>query len=252
MVVHCNIGQESWHGPSLPESDMALTDLPFWIGFLQIVWIDLVLSGDNAVVIALACRGVPREKQRLAILLGAGAAVALRVVLAVFVFELLSLPYIKLCGGLLLLWVALQVGQPTRNRDGQADAAAEPAVSLSRAVRAILIADAVMSLDNVVAIAGAARGSIVLLAVGIAFSIPLVISGSALMLKLIERFPVVVQLGAALIGWVAGDMIAAESALKPWLDVQLPAAAVLFPLIGIAAALLGGRWLGRKGRGSKS
>ena len=215
---------------------MALTELPFWIGFLQIVWIDLVLSGDNAVVIALACRSVPSEKRRLAVL----------------VFELLSLPYVKLCGGLLLLWVALQVGQPSRSHDGGTATAAESAVTLPRAVRTILIADAVMSLDNMVAIAGAARGSILLLAVGIAFSIPLVISGSALMLRLIERFPVVVQLGAALIGWVAGDMIAAEPALKPWLAAQLPAAAVLIPLAGIAVALLGGRWLGGRGRRPKS
>lgn len=230
---------------------MPLTELQFWIGFLQIVGIDLVLSGDNAVVIALACRNVPREQQRAAIMVGAAAAVALRVILAVLVFEVLLQPYVKLCGGLLLLWVALQVSQPPRRHGGGEGAAAPGSVSLRTAVRTILIADTMMSLDNVVAIAGAARGSILLLVVGIGCSIPLVIFGSTLMLRLIERFPAVVQLGAALIGWVAGDMIAAEPALKPWLAAHLPAASLLLPLAGIATALLGGRWLAR-GRGGPS
>ncbi len=227
---------------------MRLTELTFWIGFLQIVWIDLVLSGDNAVVIALACREVPREWQRFAIILGAGAAVALRVVLAVLVFEVLLQPYVKLGGGLLLLWVAAQVSRPPwRQGDGEGAAGPGPA-SLWVAVRTILIADATMSLDNVVAIAGAARGSILLLVVGIGFSIPLVIFGSTLMLKLIERFPVVVQVGAGFIGWVAGDMIASEPTLRPWLAIHLPVAPLLLPLAGIAAALLGGRWLAKRRR----
>jgi len=231
---------------------MPLTELEFWIGFFQIIWIDLVLSGDNAVVIALACRNLPREKQKSTIILGTGAAVGLRVVLAVAVFELLLLPYVKLGGGLLLLWVALQVSQPPRSHDGAEAAAAAAPASLWVAVRTILVADAVMSLDNVVAVVGAARGSLLLLTLGIAISIPLVIFGSTLMLRLIERFPVVVQLGAALIGWVAGDMIAGEPELAPWLATQVPAAAYLLPLAGIAVALLGGRWLAKRGRAPRA
>ena len=227
---------------------MPVTELTFWIAFLQIVWIDLVLSGDNAVVIALACREVPREWQRFAIILGAGAAVALRVVLAVLVFEVLLQPYVKLGGGLLLLWVAARVGRPPPRRRDDDGAAGPPPASLWTAVRTILIADAVMSLDNVVAIAGAARGSILLLVTGIGVSIPLVIFGSRLMLRLIERFPVVVQAGAGFIGWVAGDMIASEPALRPWLAAHLPAAPLLLPLAGIATALLGGRWLAKSQR----
>jgi YjbE family integral membrane protein len=213
---------------------MGFADLHFWIGFGQIVGIDLVLSGDNAVVIALASRGLPRRHRRLTIILGAGAAVLLRVGFAFVVFELLSLPYLRFIGGVLLLWIAIHLGRPHQIATG-ADTPA-PA-SLWAAIRTIVIADLLMSIDNVVAIAGAAHGNLLLLILGLGISIPLVIYGSALMLRLIDRFAWIVALGVALIGWVAGDMIAAEPALTGFLEGGVPAYHYVLPAAGIALAL---------------
>jgi YjbE family integral membrane protein len=213
---------------------MGIADLHFWIGFGQIVGIDLVLSGDNAVVIALASRGLPSKHRRVAVLLGAGAAVLLRVGFAFVVFELLSLPYLRLIGGAMLLWVAIHLGRPQPKATAAENAA--PA-SLWDAVRTIVLADLLMSIDNVVAIAGAARGSLLLLILGLGISIPLVIYGSALMLRLIDRFAWIVALGIALIGWVAGDMIAAEPALSDFFEGHVPSYHYLLPLAGIALAL---------------
>jgi len=213
---------------------MELTHVQFWIGFAQILGIDLVLSGDNAVVIALASRGLPQKQRRLTILLGAGAAVALRVAFAFTVFELLLLPYLRFVGGVLLLWIAIHLGRPQRKATETEIAAP---ISLFDAIRTIVVADLLMSIDNVVAIAGAARGSLLLLILGLGISIPLVIYGSTLMLRLIDRFPWIVALGIALIGWVAGDMIGNEPALRNFLESSVPAYRFALPLAGIALAL---------------
>jgi YjbE family integral membrane protein len=186
--------------------DMLLTP-EFWIGLVKIVWINIILSGDNAVVIALAARTLPPNQQRLAVLWGSGAAVVLRVVLTVVAAKLLELPYLQIVGGLLLLWIGVQL---LGEEDDEGEGEVKHHGSLGAAIRTILIADLVMSLDNVIAVAAAAQGSLTLLVLGLAISIPLVIFGATLMVKLMERFPVIVVAGAALIGWVGGETIVSD------------------------------------------
>ncbi len=179
----------------------------FWIGLVKIIWINIILSGDNAVVIALAARSLPPHQQKQAILFGSGAAVVLRIILTVVAASLLSLPYLQIVGGLLLLWIGIQL---LSEDDGEEEGEAKEYGSLMAAVRTILIADLVMSLDNVIAVAAAAKGSSTLLILGLAISIPLVIFGATLMVKLMERYPIIVVLGAGLIGWVGGETIASD------------------------------------------
>jgi len=182
----------------------------FWLGLMKIVWINIILSGDNAVVIALAARSLPPEQQRKAIMFGSGAAVVLRIVLTVVAAKLLALSYLQIIGGVLLLWIGAQLLADDEEGEGEA----KEQGNLMAAVRTILIADLVMSLDNVIAVAAAAKGDEALLIIGLAISIPLVIFGSTLMIKLMERFPVIILLGAALIGWVGGETIASDVALQ--------------------------------------
>ena len=186
----------------------------FWIGLVKIVWINIILSGDNAVVIALAARSLSPDLQKKAVVLGSGAAVVLRIGLTVVAAKLLSLPYLQIIGGLLLLWIGVQL----LGDEDEGDGVAKEHGSLTAAVRTILIADLVMSLDNVIAVAAAAQGNMVLLILGLAISIPLVIFGSTLMIKLMERFPIIVVVGAALIGWVGGEAIINDVALKPMVE----------------------------------
>src|SRR6187551_2613074 len=167
----------------------------FWIGLMKIIWINIILSGDNAVVIALAARSLPPHQQKQAVLWGSGAAVIMRIALTVVAVQLLALPYLQIIGGLLLLWIGVQL----LGDEGEEEGESKEQGSLMAAVRTILIADLVMSLDNVIAVAAAAKGSTTLLVLGLAISIPLVIFGSTLLLKVIERFPIVVWLGAALL-----------------------------------------------------
>ena len=198
----------------------------FWIGLLKIIWINIILSGDNAVVIALAARSLPPHQQRQAIMVGAGAAVVLRIVLTLVAAKLLALSYLQIIGGILLLWIGVQLLGDEDDNEGEA----KENGSMFAAIRTILIADLVMSLDNVIAVAAAAKGSTTLLIIGLAISIPLVIFGSTLMIKLMERFPIIVMLGAALIGWVGGETIVSDVALKsvleanPWLHYGAAAA----------------------------
>ena len=196
-----------------------LQSTDFWIGLLKIIWINIILSGDNAVVIALAARSLPPEQQRKAILFGSGAAVVLRIALTWFAVVLLQLSYLQVVGGLLLLWIGVQL---LGDEEDGGDEAKEVG-SMMAAVRTILIADLIMSMDNVIAVAAAAKGNTTLLILGLAISIPLVIFGSTLMIKLMERFPIIVLLGAALIGWVGGETMVSDVALKelvegnPWM-----------------------------------
>lgn len=199
----------------------------FWIGLFKIVWINIILSGDNAVVIALAARSLPAHQQRKAIFWGSGAAVVLRIALTVVAAKLLELSYLQIIGGCLLLWIGFQLLTGEDEDDGQEKSHG----NLMAAVRTILIADLVMSLDNVIAVAAAAQGSMLLLILGLAISIPLVIFGSTLMIKLMERFPVIVVLGAGLIGWVGGETIMSDTALKGFL--------VMHPMLHYVAAALG-------------
>jgi len=207
-----------------------LQSADFWIGLVKIVWINIILSGDNAVVIALAARSLPPHQQQKAVLFGSGAAVVLRIVLTVVAAKLLALPYLQIAGGLLLLYIGVQLFGDEDEDDGEA----KEYGTLMAAVRTILIADLVMSLDNVIAVAAAAQGSMVLLILGLAISIPLVIFGSTLMIKLMERFPIIVMVGAALIGWVGGETIVSDVSLrevlaaKPWLHYAAAAAGAAF------------------------
>ncbi len=210
----------------------------FWLGLLKIIWINIILSGDNAVVIALAARSLPPDQQKKAVLFGSGAAVVLRIALTLVAVQLLAMPYLQIVGGALLLWIGTQL----LAEDGEDEGEEKEYGSLMAAVRTILIADLVMSLDNVIAVAAAAKGSMLLLILGLAISIPLVIFGSTLMIRLMERFPVVVTFGAALIGWVGGETIVSDQVLAPlvqnahWLHQAGPA-------LGAALVLLLGRWL---------
>ena len=201
----------------------------FWIGLLKIIWINIILSGDNAVVIALAARSLPEEQQRKAILFGSGAAVVLRVALTVVAAKLLEVSYLQIVGGLLLLWIGAQLLSEEDEDEG-----GEPTQStMGAAIRTILIADLVMGLDNVIGVAAAAKGSMTLLILGLAISIPLVVFGSSMMIKLMTRFPIVVTFGACLIGWVGGETIASDVALRgfaeanPWLHYTAAAAGAL-------------------------
>ena len=184
----------------------------FWIGLLKIIGVNLILSGDNAVVIALAARSLPQRQQKAAVLWGSGAAVAMRIVLTIFAVALLTLPWLKLVGSLLLFWIGIKLLIPEEDNEN-----VNPSDNLMAAVKTILIADLVMSIDNVIAVAAAAQGSMTLLVLGLAISIPLVIFGSTLLLHLMERWPVIITIGGGLLGFVAGEMLVTDPALKGWL-----------------------------------
>lgn len=222
----------------------------FWIGLLKIIWIDLLLSGDNAVVIALAARSLPPRQQRQAILWGTGAAIGLRVVLTVFAIALLTLPYLKIAGALMLLWIGVKLLVPD---EGGEDINASD--NLWSAVRTIVIADFVMSLDNVIGVAAVAEtaggsAKLVLLVLGLAISIPIMIFGSKLVLKWMERFPWIITVGAGLLGWIAGELLVSDPAVVDWVTAS---AAWLHDLriAAIGGALfvvLIGSWIARKHR----
>ena len=218
---------------------MSVTSPEFWIALLQIIGINIVLSGDNAVVIALAARSLPPAQQKKAVAWGSGAAVLMRIVLTIVAVQLLALPYLKLVGAALLLWIAVQLLLPEEEGSGHAQASG----NLGAAIRTILIADLVMSLDNVIAVAAAAKGSILLLVIGLAISIPLVVFASRLLLVLMERYPVIITVGAALLGWVAGDMAVTDPIDKPWVDLNAAFLHWGAPLAGAVGVVLFGKWL---------
>ena len=215
----------------------------FWIGLMKIIWINIILSGDNAVVIALAARGLPPLQQRKAVLFGSGAAVVLRIALTVVAVKLLTMPYLQIVGGVLLLYIGVQL----LSDQGEGEGEEKTHGSLLAAIRTILIADLVMSLDNVIGVAAAAHGSMLLMVLGLAISIPMVVFGSTMMIRLMERFPVVVTLGAALIGWVGGETMANDTILAPLMQDQhwLHQAG---PVLGAALVLGLGYWLQKRGQ----
>ena len=212
----------------------------FFIAVLQIIAIDILLGGDNAVVIALACRKLPEAQRKQGIFWGVVGAVVLRVVLIFFALQLLAVPWLKIAGAALLVWIGIKLLQP---EDGDAHGDVAAASTLAGAVKTIIVADAVMSLDNVIAVAGAAHGSMVLVSFGILVSIPIVVWGSQLVLKLMDRYPVVITAGGALLGWIGGGMIASDPALPSGLA---DANGWLKPALEIGGALLVvvvGKWL---------
>jgi len=198
----------------------------FWTSLLQIIWIDLLLSGDNAIVIALAVRSLPEKQRKVGILLGAGAAVGLRILFAVVVTYLLAVPFLKVVGALLLFWIAIKLAKGEEEAHG--DIAASD--NLWKAVRTIAIADAVMSLDNVLAIAAAARGHFELFIFGLLLTIPLIVYGARLLSTVLERFPILIWLGAALLGWIAGEMLLGDLAVLQWLQANMPNWVVSVPV----------------------
>ncbi len=220
-----------------------VTDSQFWVGLAEIIGVNIILSGDNAVVIALAARSLPRHQQRAAIVIGSGAAILLRIILTTVAAHALRLPYLKLAGSLLLLWIGVQLLVP---EDADDASGAKAAGHLLGAVRTILIADLVMSLDNVIAVAAAAHGNLVLLILGLAISIPLIVFGSTAILKLMDRFPIVITIGAGLLGYVAGDMLLSEPVLEAY--EQAPVMHALIPWIGVLFVVGIGHWLASRHR----
>lgn len=191
-----------------------MTQPAFWVAVGKIIWINILLSGDNALVIALACRGLSPKHRLWGMILGAGAAVFLRIIFTGIVATLMELPYLKLVGGLALIVIAAKLLVPEQeDEDG-----VESASHLWAAVRIVVVADIVMSLDNVIAVAAAANGSVPLLVLGLAISVPLIVAGAALIMALLTRLPILVWAGAALLGWIAGDVIATDPAIHPKLD----------------------------------
>jgi YjbE family integral membrane protein len=204
-----------------------ITHAPFWIGVLQIIFVNIILSGDNAVVIAMACLTLPPKQRLWGMILGAGVAVLLRVLFTLVIAQAMAYPYLKLVGGALLFYVAIKL--VAEDVDGEGEGV-EAAHTLWRAVRIVAIADIVMSLDNVIAIAASAESAAVqvdvahassikatLIVIGLATSIPLIIAGSAILMALLERYRVLVWGGGALLGWIAGDVMANDPALSGWL-----------------------------------
>jgi len=228
----------------------------FWLGLGAIIWVNIILSGDNAVVIALAARSLPAHQQTKAVIWGAGAAVVLRIVLTIVAVELLKLSYLKLLGGALLFWIAVKLLVPEENGgDG-----VKSSSNLMGAIKTILVADLVMSLDNVIAVAAVAKGSITLLALGLLISIPLVVFGATMLMKLMESYPVIITIGAALIGYVSGEMLVTDPVVVEWFRVNAhwmidfdlftvfghKFELSLAGLIGAASVIVAGKWLARR------
>jgi YjbE family integral membrane protein len=204
----------------------------FWLAAVQIMGINILLSGDNAVVIALAVRALPPKERFWGMVLGAGAAAVLLILFTGIVATLMQLPYLKLAGGLALFWVAVKLVTPQAH---DAEDTPEAVEDLWRAVRVVVVANIVMSLDNVIAVAAAAKGNYFLLGLGLAVSIPVVIAGSALFLAIIERFPIVVWGGGALLGWIAGGLLPEDPVVAQYFSEAT--AEMLDIVCGIAGAI---------------
>ena len=194
-----------------------------WVAVGQIILIDILLGGDNAIVIALACRNLPANMRTKGILWGTFGAIAIRVVLIAFAVTLLQVPYLKIIGGILLLWIGIKLLADTDEGHGEIQASDR----LFTAIKTIVIADLVMSVDNVIAVASAAEQAggehqLALVIFGILVSIPIIIWGSTIVLKLMERFPIIITFGAGLLGWLAGGMIVSDVAVAPWIQANLP------------------------------
>ncbi|PWB39211.1 MAG: hypothetical protein C3F19_17175 [Rhodocyclales bacterium] len=219
---------------------MDIASPQFWVGVAQIIAIDILLGGDNAVVIALACRRLPEPQRKKGILWGVVGAVALRIVLIFFALQLLALPYLKLVGAVLLVWIGVKLLLPEEeDAHGQVDGAS----NLLGAIKTVIVADAVMSIDNVIAVAGAAKGEFWLVVFGILVSVPIVVWGSKFVLKLMDRFPVVITLGGALLGWIAGGMAVSDVVISHWLAPQSSWPHYLAAGFSALAVVVVGKWL---------
>jgi len=222
--------------------DLSFGTPAFWVALLQIIGVNIVLSGDNAVVIALAARGLPPQRQKQAVAWGSGAAVLMRIVLTIVAVELLRLPYLKLIGAVLLFWIAIQLLLPEEGGEGHGASN----TSMAAAIKTILLADLVMSLDNVIAVAAAAKGSVALLVIGLAISIPLVVFASQILLKVMDRLPIIITIGAALLGWVSGEMAIGDPVVKDWIDANFAWLHYAAPAASAAAVVVVGTLLARR------
>jgi YjbE family integral membrane protein len=228
----------------------------FWVALLKIMWINVLLSGDNAVVIAMACLGLPPRQRLWGMILGAGVAVVLRIIFTVVIAQLMLLPYLKIVGGLALFYIAAKLLVPEDEDENEVQAVEH----LWRAVRIVAVADIIMSLDNVIAIAAAAQGNFALIMIGLAISIPLIVAGAAIIMALLERYPILVWAGAALLGWIVGEVIVTDPVIQGYLEPKFGAEG--FHYITLFAALtgailvlvVGGMWRRAKenGRNKKS
>jgi YjbE family integral membrane protein len=235
-----------------------LTSAVFWFALFKIILINIVLSGDNAVVIALACRSLPPQQQKKAIVFGSVGAILMRVVLTFFAVKLLALPWLKLVGAALLLWIGIGL-----LKEEDEDDELEGHSGLFAAIKTIIVADLVMSIDNVIGVAAAANNDLLLLVIGLIISIPLIVFGSTLLLKVMGRFPIIITLGAALLGWVAGDMAMSDPAIAPYVGEHVEtlqsiadddrraddggnALQSIAAVIGAAIVVGVGKWLARR------
>ena len=230
----------------------AFSDPLFWAALMSIIVANILLSGDNAVVIALASRNLPPVQQKKAIFWGSAAAIILRVILTITAVALLKLPYLKIVGGILLLYIGIQL---LADSNVEEDMKAES--SIWAAIRTILIADLVMSLDNVLAVAAAAQNGpeetrLLLLIIGLAMSIPLIVFGSAMLLKIMERFPIIITFGAGLLGFLAGGMLVDDPAIKDTIQKTLGNAKLAFEGVGVALVILAGTFMKKRKAGKHS
>src|SRR5579859_3681947 len=219
-----------------------LTSPDIWVALFQICVINILLSGDNAVVIALACRNLPRKQQKQAFAIGAIGVIVLMTALTAFAAYLMSLPYLEIIGSVLLLWIGIKLLAPGDEEGGEGKASS----GFWDAVKTIIIADIVMSIDNVLGMAGAAKGHLAMLFIGMVITIPLILFGSALIMKLMERFPIFITFGAGLLGWVAGEMAIADPAFKDTIESHAHYMEFVAPVLGAAAVVIVGRLLARR------
>jgi YjbE family integral membrane protein len=227
---------------------MDLTSGALWGALFAIIVANILLSGDNAVVIAMAARQLPAEQQKKAIFWGSAAAIFMRVILTVVAVQLLAVPYLKLIGGVLLFYIGVQL---MLSDDGDSNVKSHG--TMMAAVRTILIADLVMSVDNVIAVAAAADKApenmrVILLIIGLAMSIPLIIVGSTLLMKVMERYPIIIMLGAALLGFLAGSMIATDPVDKVWFAEHVPNAEILVGITGAVLVVVVAKWIELRGK----
>ena len=216
----------------------------FWVAVVEIIFVNILLSGDNAVVIALACRNLAQRQRRQGIFWGVLGAIVLRIVLTFFAMSLLAYPWLKLIGGALLLWIGVKL--ITQDDGGEHKVKASD--RLMTAVWTIIVADLIMSLDNVVGVAAAAKGDGLLIVFGLVTSIPIVIVGSQIIMGLIARFPVLVLAGGGLLGYIAGEMVIEDPALQSWIAANAAGVAWIVPPLGFAAVVAMGLWLTRRRR----
>jgi YjbE family integral membrane protein len=216
-------------------------DSEILVGLLKLILINIVLSGDNAVVIALACRNLPAHQQKKAILWGSGGAIGLRIILTVVAVWLLQIPFVQLAGALLLIYIAVKLLKSEDNEEH-----IKSSSKLGAAIQTIIVADLVMSLDNVLAVAGAANGNLWLIGVGLAISIPLIVWGSQLLMSLMNRFPVIVLIGAGLLGYTAGEMAVTDKAIGAFIDSTFHAGHRIIPIVLALLVICTGKILSKK------